>query len=415
LNPDDDDIFHLNSSKISMANTEAKIKLGDIKIKDIHPDLIGLSTILMCHQFVGKRLQLPFDVSKQFLDGVNSVLSKYKIESSIGAEIKKNCPPVNSRPGLAFSGGADSCAALAVMPGSTVPIFMNRPMSKNSIYDSDAPLKSCMELKELGYDMKVIECDLEFLRSPIGFPSDLANAIPALLLSQHLGLDSIAFGTVLESAYGIGHEKFIEYKKGSHWRFYGKLFSCAGIEICLPVAGISEVGTSLINYSSSYGEFAQSCIRGKWKKPCLKCWKCFRKELLSISLDSDKKINLKEIMKSSEVQIRLSAYPISHENVIIYSIQNIDIKNFPELKIIRNRLDMKIKLESLSRWYSPSLSLVPEKWKNIIRNKIIKYLKIMNEEDEELLHNWNMTPFLELDSTKMAHSKLTSSWQDLSN
>ena len=39
----------------------------------------------------------------------------------------------------------------------------------------------------------------------------------------------------------------------------------------------------------------------------------------------------------------------------------------------------------------------------------------MNEEDEELLHNWNMTPFLELDSTKIAHSKLTSSWQDLSN
>ena len=413
LETDEDDISHLSSSKISLAKNEAKIKIGDVKLDEIHPDLIGLATILMCHQFIGKRLVLPVEVSPKFLEGANSVLSKYKITSKSNENISANKPPVRSRPGLAYSGGADSCAALAVMPGNTVPIFMHRPMSKDSIYDSEAPLRSCEELKEVGYDVKVIECDLEYLRKPIGFPSDLANAVPAVLLSQSLGLDSIAFGTVLESAYGIGHEKYIDYGNGSHWRFYGKLFSSAGIDLCLPVAGVSEVGTSIIGNLSPFGEFSQSCIRGKWNKPCLKCWKCFRKELLAISLDSNKKVDLKKIMENSEVQIRLSAYPISHENVIIYSIQNIDINNFPVLKIVRNRIDMSTKLDFLRKWYSPSLTFIPEKWRTNIRNKILKYLEIMDKEDEEILLNWNMYPFLESESTKKSHSKLTSFWQDL--
>lgn len=413
LEPDEHDLDHLSSSKISLVKNDAKIKLGNIKLSEIHPDLIGLSTILMCHQFIGKSLYLPLDVSLGFLEGANSVLSKYKIVSESDPEIIANTPSPRSRPGLAFSGGADSCAALAVMPGNTVPIFMHRPMSENSIYDSEAPLKSCEELKEVGYDVKIIECDLEYLRDPIGFPSDLANAIPAILLSQSMGLDSIAFGTVMESAYGIGHEKYIDYEKGSHWKFYGNLFNLAGIEMCLPVAGISEVGTAMIGNQSPFGEFSQSCIRGKWHKPCLRCWKCFRKELLAISLEDDKVVNLKDMLKSSEVQIRLSSYPISHENVIIYSIQNINIKNYPNLRILRNRIDTSIDLTILRKWYSKSLIFIPKKWKNSIRSKILYYLEQMTSDEEEVLLNWNMVPFLKLDTTKQAHSKLTSSWQDL--
>ena len=119
------------------------------------------------------------------------------------------------------------------------------------------------------------------------------------------------------------------------------------------------------------------------------------------------------MMKSSEVQIRLSSYPISHENVIIYSIQNINIKNYANLRILRNRIDTSIDLTILGKWYSKSLIFIPKKWKNSIRSKILYYLEQMTSDEEEVLLNWNMVPFLELDTTKQAHSKLTSSWQDL--
>ena len=139
---------------------------------------------------------------------------------------------------------------LIVMPGNTIPVFMNRPMSKNSIYDSDAPLKNCELLKQMGYDVKIVNCDLEFLRDPVGFPSDIAHAIPLILQAERLGVSSIAFGTILESAYGIGHRKFIDYPNGSHMRFYGGLLAAVDLEISLPVGGVSEVGTSKIVESS---------------------------------------------------------------------------------------------------------------------------------------------------------------------
>ena len=412
LETDEHDNSHLNGSKISLAKTKAHIKVGDIEIDDIPADMIGLSTILMCHQFIGKYLELPVKVSSNFLNQANSVLSKYKIISKSSEKIERFQKPANFRPGLAYSGGVDSCAALAIMPGNTIPVFLNRPMTKKSMYDSDAPLKSCIKLRELGYDVQIIDCDIEYLRQPTGFPSDLANAIPAILLAKKLGLGSISFGTVFESAYGIGHEKYIEYELGSHWRFFGTLFKAAGIKLSLPVAGISEVGTAIITNKSPLGRYSQSCIRGKWDNPCLRCWKCFRKELLLKSLYPDKESDIEKMLYSSEVQIRLSAYPISHENVILFSIQRIDMSENKYLKILKNRLDTKLNLNGLEKWYSPSLNLIPKKWRNKTRLKILNYLKEMSEEEQVFFQQWDMEEFLHSGETKMAHEKLTTNWQN---
>ena len=411
---EEEDIEHLRASKIGMSNTEARIKLGGVNLEDIHPDLIGLSIILMCHQFVGEKLHFPMDVSNEFLEGSNGVLSKYNIIANSNRSIGQFEPPRGARPGLAFSGGADSTAALAVMPGDTVPVFMNRPMREGSMYDSDAPLRSCEKLREIGYDVKVIDCDLEFLREPIGFPSDLAHAIPLILLAGEVGIDSIAFGTILESAYGIGHKRFIDYPNGSHKKFYGTLFSSAGLEISLPVAGVSEVGTALIIAGSPLGSLAQSCIRGKMDNPCLRCWKCFRKELLTMALFPSKEVDLRNMMRnSSEVQIRLSAYPISHENVVNYSIKRIGTKKYPFLRPLRDRLDKGQDLSLLGHWYSPSKCLIPERSRMSIIEKILKFIPPMNSEHEEFLENWDMGDFLLSEKTVKSHSDLTSYWQEL--
>ena len=53
------------------------------------------------------------------------------------------------------------------------------------------------------------------------------------------------------------------------------------------VAGISEVGTSIIVEKSSLGFVAQSCIRGSWGSPCKNCWKCFRKIILDAAIQNE--------------------------------------------------------------------------------------------------------------------------------
>ena len=354
-----------------------------------------------------------WDISDDFQKKAQSVISRYKLVTERASNQTPRDPIQDGLAGLAFSGGADSSAALAVMPASTVPIFLSRISENQTVYDSDAPIEICRMLTEVGYPVKIIESNLEHIREPVGFPTDLANAIPSILLTEFCNLSSISFGTIMESGYGIGHEHYVEYGEGAHWRFFSTIFSAAEIRLSFPVIGVSEIGTSIIGNKSPLGYYSQSCIRGTWKNPCLKCWKCFRKELLAFALGFSQDVNLLEMLNSNEVQIRLSAYPISHENVIAYSLQKINLDNHPYLKPIADKIDMNEDLSFLDYWYSPSIDFVPEEIRHNIRDAIINYLQLMGPLNESVMRSWDMTGHLESKKAKRAQSKLTSFWQDL--
>ncbi len=383
-------------------------------LEEIHPDLIGLATILLCNPFVSEKLQLPAPTSRRFFEMASSVISRYEIIEEVDDSISPIDVNEEGFPGLCFSGGADSAAALSVMPGRTIPIFLNRPLRKGSLYDSSAPLAICKLLESSGYNMQIIESNLEYIRIPTGFPTDLANAIPAILLSQHLNLDSIAFGTVLESGYGIGHEKFVDYKNGSHYRFYNTMFNSVGIKMSLPTLGISEVGTAIMGMISPIASISQSCIRGKWKRPCGKCWKCFRKSLLSLAINEETDYSeIETMLWSSEVQIRLSAFPISHENVVSYSVQRINLDEMETLKPVASKLNLQQDLSFLERWYSDSIEFVPDRYRNFIRNRIIENIDPVNYEDIQSIKGWDMSPHLVSEKTIRANDRLINYWQNL--
>jgi len=159
-----------------LIGSKMKIKIPeDVNPETIHPDHLALITILAIHPFTRGEMIFPKAVSKRFFEATQ-VVSRYKC-SPVDEELEAWNASDNSSPGLAFSGGADSTAALAVMPATTVPIFMDRPDKKGSLYDKSAAIESCRQLKLLGFNMQVIECDVEHIRDPVGFPTDVANAI----------------------------------------------------------------------------------------------------------------------------------------------------------------------------------------------------------------------------------------------
>ncbi len=401
------------SEKISIGKRSCSIVSKKYDLSSIHPDLLALSSILICSPFVGKELKIATTPSKRFLSKTNRVLSRYKVvidDESDFSEERRKLP--KARPGLAYSGGVDSTAAISVMPGSTVPIFMDRPVSEGSLYNPNAAHESCNILSELGYPVERIECDLEYVRNPVGFPTDLANAVPLIILADHLRLESISFGTVLESAYGTGHGHFRDYSDGSHWKFYSTLFSAAGIIMALPIAGVSEVGTSIIAHKSPAGIAAQSCIRGIWEKPCMGCWKCFRKSLLGKALGQNEldPVMLRVMLRSSEVRSKLSSLPISHENVVSFALHRTGDMNNPEIERLIERVCGLGSLPFLSKWYSPSLELIPENWNLDCAERIQKYLSPMNNREEGFIENWDMDDFLVSEKTISAHRKLVDLW-----
>ncbi len=356
----------------------------------VHPDRLALVAIMNTLPFVEDTLKIGWPVSRSFIEATK-VISRIKIESE-----SNDCQPIvrngGGKPSLLFSGGADSTAALAMMPMNTEPVFMLRSKSKSrSLYDSDAAMESCRKLSTLGYRVNIIESDFEYLRTPVGFPTDLSVSTPAILIAESRMFDSIAFGTILESAYGASGSNFRNYMESSHFRLWSTLFSAVGLGYSLPVAGVSEVASSKLCRDHPLGAVHQSCIRGKWGIPCNKCWKCFRKSTVMTALDwgeiSD--ITIAMIRGSKEVRKRLlEDKPIRHEGVLTYSLQR--ARGGDELvdalrSLIRSD---SLKTDWMEFWYPHSLELIDPSYRDYSISKLKQHLGEMSQEHISELESW---------------------------
>ncbi len=384
------------NEKIRMSRNQFTVELPNVNsLDDIHPDHLALAIILVANPFVGSELNLPFAVSEEFYAATKTI-TKYKVTAP-NFESSTYEAHEQSVPGLAFSGGADSTAALLLMPKDTVAVFLDRPFkAKTSLYNKTAAYATLDHARALGYDAKKINCNLEYIRSPLGFPSDLAPAVPLILLASELNIDSIAFGTVLESAFRVGHEDARNYSQSGHYRVWGGLFKAAGIPLFLPVAGISEVGTSTIVQASSFRDYTRSCIRGVWPDSCENCWKCFRKNLVEHRIldKSFSDVKLRRWLQVKEVKSKLKAWPISHENVLSWSLQGKNSSGELVGKLL-SRLEGSIReMDFLENWYSMSIELIPDKYKSDTAERIGEYLGTMLESDAGQVTSHSMSEWL---------------------
>ena len=398
------------SEKYRMVGNIVTTKLPeDLDIEKIHPDLLALCCIMIAEPFIGTKIYLPKPVSKKFFEGHSNVTSRYKI-GNVDENLRPWMPAKNSVPGLAFSGGVDSTAALSLLPHSTIPIFLDRPLNGKSAYNKDAAINSCLELRRLQYNVQMIECDLEYIREPVGFPVDVVNSVPGILLADYLKLDSIAFGTIMEASYRIGHKLYKDYPRGNHYRHWGGIFSAAGIPINYPVAGISEIGTSIIVDKSPIGYVAQSCMRGVWKEPCRNCWKCFRKMILdaAITKRTFDAAALNDIFDNKEALRFIRSIPIKHENVLTWATNRLDI-NHELFSLLKKRVEGDKKSHHwMSKWYSDSIEIVHEKYREIFRQNVSRYLDVMSENDVLEMRKWSMAELIDSKNTEKNRDVLVS-------
>jgi hypothetical protein len=359
---------------------------SDWNISEIHPDHLGLSALLIVRPWFNQSLKFSFGVSQRFADACQEMkITVTPVDSQIVPYDSDSAEYI----GLAFSGGADSTAALSVLPPSTIPFFLDRPDTGGSLYSKLAALRSVNKLSQLGYDCQIIECDLESIREPLGFPTDLSNGVPAILLAKRMKLFGIAYGTVLESLYGLGRVEYKEYSETSHYKNWWNVFLQSGLPLSYPTGGISEVGTELICSKSSIGNLAQSCIRGTAMEPCNFCWKCFRKQTVRVALkvveeDMQKTHNL---LKSKEVRTKLRQLPISHENVLIFSFARLDLDQYPKGFI--QRFDNQNTLTYLAHWYSKSRVYIHERIRKHTEERITSFIGVNSSVMEEQLESWS--------------------------
>ena len=363
---------------------------GGIEITPPHNDKLALVGILNTLPFAKKELRISWSVSQKFKDACN-LISRVKIKFPKEV-VQEPLQHLEERSSLCFSGGADSTAALCVMPKTSECVFLRRSKSgRKTLYDSDAAIESCNRLRTLGYKVHIVESDFEYLRDPVGFPTDLSVGTPAILLSDTRGYDSIAFGTILESAYGTSGSKFRDYEKSSHYRLWDGLFKSAGLGYSLPVAGVSEVASSIICKKHALGKIHQSCIRGKWAFPCNNCWKCYRKGAVLAAIDGEYFDYVGRIASSKEVIMKMmSGDLIKHEGVLTYALENSQSEETQEIELLKRILRVgEIETKWMEGWYAESKKFIHNRYRQEVMENLIFLLGSMDESGVSELKKWN--------------------------
>ncbi|MDX5474079.1 MAG: DUF6395 domain-containing protein [Bacillaceae bacterium] len=359
------------------------------RVEDLHPDIIGLSAILLALPFAPERITLPLPVSKEFALNAEKITGR-KIEPICDSlQSRKNVEP--GIPALLFSGGVDSTAALGMLPNTAPLVYSQRiprpddPKSKR--FSPDAALNSCKELRDNGRSVFIIKNDMEYLLKPTSLTTHQAISVPALLLADYLGLDCLAFGTVLEAAYGIGKGDFVDIKEKGNYKRLKELYSIVGIAYHPVTIGMTEVCTTILADKTGYGHIAESCTRAKDGKPCKICIKCFRKSLLKMAIyntfDSDEELTNRFL--SPLVKKNLLQYPMSLENIYAYSLLKYNGNSEP-MNIFKKYITSgKRGYTWIDKWYEPSIDELAEKYRDqVIANADRLFEKMSTEDISEM-------------------------------
>ena len=147
--------------------------------------------------------------------------------------------------------------------------------------------------------------------------------------------------------------------------------------------GCSEIINQKIVNSAGLGEFAQSCLRADVGKTCGQCWKCFRKNSLK-----GRRVSI-----SKEIDTFLRQDKLKMAASTIYSIQKMekmDIKLFSELIKNYEHLSRLIyeDVTFLEKFYPPALSLIPEKYREYVKSRLLYYEIDFAEENK--LENFDL-------------------------
>ena len=294
------------------------------------------------------------------------------------------------RPGLAFSGGIDSAAAMSLMPSSTVLVYNERAGIDGILNHTNAiRFFDHLQTSE-NREVIRVQSNHESIRTRdgkmAGFSTDYACAVQVILLADHFGFDSVGTGMPLENSYLWHGYKYRDFSGSWFWNHYGELFEKVGLPLYQPVAGCSEIINLEIVKSNGYEGWAQSCLRSKkGGEVCGKCWKCFRKNsLLGIPFEY-----------TGEIEKFLNKRPLKQAASTLYAIQKngtskSGVNIVSKISDINHLLEKKF--DWMERFYAPSLDLLPLRYKQFTTKRLSSFAKQMKDNDIQQLQSLDMFP-----------------------
>jgi len=271
----------------------------------------------------------------------------------------------SGRVAVAYSGGVDSSAALRLLPDA-IPIYtqVDRPGGKHILENA---LLAVEEVRGISIVSNHDTLPLRFERRR-GFFGFAGFTVTAILLADHLGLRTVADGNIIDAMYLVG--------PGGHGTLFNPRdrsagqarFDRAGMQYCVPCAGLTEVSTDLIARDFRY---AMGCMRGSGGTPCGQCMKCYRKEAL----------RGRPIPSCAESEKVLARDPIPVLGTLLWASRHRGLSH-PALEGFDRDISW------VDKWYPRAIEFVPEDLREYFLGRLAHY-GIAPLEDATTLETWD--------------------------
>lgn len=371
---------------------------------NLHPDTLAMACFHLFFPWIGQKVRFPKEVSPRIEQLINyPTYSRFKGQIEVLNQSEKIKPYQNNVKdevqfedlAISFGGGVDSTALHAIFPEA---MLVHEVPTKTPDFDpSDrGAVSAMMEYNKISKTpYKVIKTNSRFLSKPNGVTSWLSPIIPSALVASEYNKKSLLIGSNLGTLF---------LKDGLRYAPAHKIKNLArdslaevSVDIIQASGGISQFLATKISCEAGFTSLLNFCESGKDARPCSRCLKCLRRELMyrSLIVEDSGRYNLEDlpmdttsfIEKYNISRIHEKFKPGGHEpytHVFSFARDTMG-KEFPLelMKICSNSPPASF----MRYWPKEANEIFPENYSRIL-NRILSFIPEMPEHESEIFRSW---------------------------
>lgn len=361
-----------------------------------HPDLLALSALKIISPYIGSKFSCNIPISETMANAIKRNYKNIK-DVSFDKNQTNRLMPEKERPAVSFSGGADSVAAAALLDANTPLILSARRWHPDigefeKWYNTESNVQT-LDAMPRKYNKVCVYSDFEFLStngSYCIYPDSYAFTIPCILLADFYKFSHIITGDILAAFTGDETIFSKNYSIKSN-----DLFAAAGLSLEPVINGFSEIGSLKIAENFNLLDISTTCQYGKFKKPCMKCIKCFRKSLYAWAL-FDYKLSEKDLERFNASNSVISfSQNLTRGGLILgpsfkYCFERLSTQFDGAIGIIKNRMiSIPLNPSFVDSIYYPAYSVNRP---DFTIKSFVKATKLM-----DLMSDYQIQQFMQLD------------------